>query len=42
MALAGFPHPTGVNGRRLRQFAENKGRMMQEIDEFFTSRHEEG
>ena len=38
--LRGFPHPSGGNGHRLHQFAENKERMRQEIETFFCSRDE--
>lgn len=40
--LRGFPHPSGGNGHRSRQFAENKDRMMQEVKEFFYLNHEKG
>ena len=40
--LRGFPHPSGGNGHRSRQFAENKDRMMQEVEEFFHLNHEKG
>ncbi|OCA81710.1 hypothetical protein A8F94_22170 [Bacillus sp. FJAT-27225] len=33
--LAGFPHPSGSNGHRHRQFSENKERLKQEIAHFF-------
>ncbi|WP_409276055.1 hypothetical protein V1499_10680 [Neobacillus sp. SCS-31] len=33
--VAGFPHPSGSNGHRHRQFAENKEKMRQEIRLFF-------
>lgn len=36
--LRGFPHPSGGNGHRLRQFAAQKERMMKEIDAFFDIR----
>lgn len=29
--LLGFPHPSGGNGHRLRQFRENYGRLRQEL-----------
>lgn len=35
--LRGFPHPSGGNGHRFRQFAEHKEQMMKEIEEFFSS-----
>ncbi|MGM0840252.1 MAG: hypothetical protein ACQEWE_05975 [Bacillota bacterium] len=33
--LNGFPHPSGGNGHRHRQFAENKAGMMERIEIFF-------
>lgn len=33
--LGGFPHPSGGNGHRFRQFAEHKDRMSRDIEEFF-------
>jgi hypothetical protein len=30
-----FPHPSGGNGHRLRQFAENKEGMMEKIESYF-------
>ncbi|WP_233153157.1 hypothetical protein [Lysinibacillus odysseyi] len=35
--LRGFPHPSGGNGHRIRQFEEHKEQMMEEIREFFSS-----
>ncbi len=33
--LNGFPHPSGGNGHRHRQFAENKEEMKQKIKAYF-------
>lgn len=33
--LKGFPHPSGSNGHRHRQFRENKEEMKRQIDSFF-------
>jgi hypothetical protein len=33
--LNGFPHTSGANGHRHRQFAENKKEMEQRLKEFF-------
>ena len=30
--LLGFPHPSGGNGHRVRQFRENQARLSEEID----------
>lgn len=34
--LLGFPHPSGANGHRKRQFQENKKELMAIIDNFFS------
>lgn len=33
--LKGFPHPSGANGHRFKQFEQNKESMMQQIEEWF-------
>lgn len=35
--LKGFPHPSGSNGHRHRQFRENKEDMRRQIEKYFTS-----
>ncbi|MGM0852612.1 MAG: hypothetical protein ACQEWI_08370 [Bacillota bacterium] len=35
--LNGFPHPSGGNGHRHRQFAEHKQGMMEKIEAYFRS-----
>jgi hypothetical protein len=34
--LSGFPHPSGANGHRLKQFSKNKERMQETIRAFFS------
>ena len=34
--LKGFPHPSGANGHRFKQFNENKESMMHQIDKYFS------
>lgn len=36
--LLGFPHPSGANGHRLRQFEENKEKMKAIIHDFFPNK----
>jgi len=36
--LLGFPHPSGANGHRKRQFAENKEQLLEKIDKYFNSK----
>ena len=33
--LLGFPHPSGANGHRKKQFEENKGKLLKVIKEYF-------
>lgn len=33
--LLGFPHPSGANGHRKKQFAESKKQLLKTIDEYF-------
>ncbi len=33
--LLGFPHPSGANGHRKKQFEENKKNLLNIIDEYF-------
>lgn len=38
LILRGFPHPSGGNGHRHKQFAENKEGMKQQIDHYFANK----
>ena len=40
--LLGFPHPSGGNGHRVRQFRENKTQLRQELERWAVSRHGTG
>ncbi|RPK04819.1 hypothetical protein BSBH6_01520 [Bacillus subtilis] len=35
--LHGFPHPSGANGHRLKQFSKNKGQLERQIHSFASS-----
>lgn len=43
--LLGFPHPSGGNGHRVRQFHENQARLRKEIEDWadaYTRRQQPG
>ena len=33
--LLGFPHPSGANGHRKKQFEENKMKLLRIVEEYF-------